>query len=149
MASPQVRPGIARYCARPIKPAAAGNWLEALGQSYHRLGGAEHEISITTHDPRQAIEHTALRLLVKIEQHVAAEHHIEYPEMGEIADQVEPSELDHGADAGRDLPIVIGLREILEQKGDRQPALHFELAVDPRPCALQHLAAKIRCNDLD
>src|SRR6516162_3269314 len=115
MASPQVRPGIARYCARPIKPAAAGNRLEGLGQSYHRLGGAEHEISITIHDPRQAIEHTALRLLVKIEQHVAAEHHIEYPEMGELVDQVEPAKLDHGADAGRDLPIITGLRETLAE----------------------------------
>ena len=71
---------IGRVEAAPVR-----HRLEAVGQADHRLGRAEHEIAVALGDARDAVEHADLGLLVEIDQHVAAEHHVERAEMREIA----------------------------------------------------------------
>ena len=56
-----------------------------------------------------AVEHADLGLLIEIDQHVAAEHHVEAAEAGEIGQQIERPVLHHGADVRRDLPGVADL----------------------------------------
>ena len=51
-----------------------------------------------------AFEDVGLGVLVEIDQHVAAEDHVEGAEMGEVLQQVELAVLHHGADVGIELP---------------------------------------------
>ena len=57
--------------------------------------------------------------------------------------------LHHAADLRSDFPELADLREIFDQQGDRQPALHFELAVEARFGLLEHLGRKIGGEQLD
>ena len=123
--------------------------LEAVDQPDHGLRRAEHQIAVARRGAGHAVEHVDLGLLVEIDQHVAAEDHVEQAELGKVAEQVELAVFDHGAQLRRDLPQLADLGEMADQKLNRQPALHLELAVDPKPCLLQHLAGEIGRQNVD
>ena len=53
---------------------------------------------------RKAVEDVGLGVLVEIDQHVAAEDHVERAEVGKILQQVQLAVLHHGADVGIELP---------------------------------------------
>ena len=97
----------------------------------------------------QALEDAGLGVLVEIDQHVAAEDHVESAEMGEILQQIELPMLHHGADIGIELPELADLREMLDQQLDRQAALHLELAEDAGLGFFQHRLRQIGRDDLD
>ena len=69
--------------------------------------------------------------------------------MRKVRQKIERLELHHAAQVGRDLPALANLREILDQHRDRQPALHFELAVDARLRLLQHLGREVGGDNVD
>ena len=102
--------------------------------------------SSTLRDP---VEDAGLGVLVEIDQDVAAEHHVEGAEMGEILQQVELPVLDHGADIGIELPQLAGLGEMLDQHLDRQAALHLELAEDAGLGLFQHALRDVGRDNLD
>src|SRR5262249_43822399 len=58
---------------------------ERLGETDHRLGGAEHQEAVGLEHLGDAVEHADLGLLIEIDQHAAAEHDVEIAEMGEVA----------------------------------------------------------------
>ena len=113
---------------------------EGVRQPDHGLGGAEHDRASRVEGAGEAAQHVGLRGGVEIDQHVAAEDDVEGAELGEALEQVELPELDHGADRRRELPVVAGLGEVLQEKRDRQAALDLELAVESAPRPLEHLA---------
>src|SRR5207249_11586692 len=129
--------------ARRVEAAALRVWLELLGEADHGLGGAQHEIAVALDLTRQTIKHNDLVILVEVDQHIAAEHDVEYAKRPEIIEQVERPELHRGADLGRKVPAVTDLREMFDQELDRQPALNLELAVDAGLGLLQHLGREI------
>src|SRR5262245_20024381 len=65
-----------------IEAAFVSERLECLCQADHRLRCAQHQKSVFRHLPRDAIEHGSLVLLVEIDQHIPAEHHVELAEHG-------------------------------------------------------------------
>src|SRR6516225_3854294 len=132
-----------------VQSAAVRDRFEAFGQSDDGLGCTEHQITVTIQILRQTVKNADLRRLVEIDEHVAAEHHVEYAELRKIADQVKHSKLYHRANVGSDLPIFVDLLEILEQQHDRQPALYFELAVNCGSRSAQSLVGNVGCEDLD
>ena len=62
--------------------------LKRIRQADDRFGGTEHEITIALHDIGRTAEHVALGLLIKIQEHIAAEHDVEDAEMREIASRL-------------------------------------------------------------
>ena len=64
-----------------VEAALVGDRLEAIGQPDHGLGGAEHQKAVALGDVGDALEHADLGRLIEIDQHVAAEHHVEPAEM--------------------------------------------------------------------
>src|SRR5260221_562921 len=130
-----------------IEPTLVGNELEAACETDDGLGPAKRQEAVTLGDVGDAIEHRGFGGLIEIDQHVAAEHHIESAEMRKVVEQVERRELHHAADLRRDLPHLADLREILDQHQRRQAALHFELGVDAALGLLQHLFRDVGGDD--
>src|SRR3546814_959608 len=106
--------------------------LESIGDTEHSLGTAEIEEAVGRHDLSNATQHLALGGLVEVDQHVAAEHHVELPEHRRIVEQIERLVGDHAADFLADAPLLAFLGEMLHQQSARQAALHLELRVDER-----------------
>src|SRR3546814_2670966 len=111
--------------------------LESIGDTEHSLGTAEIEEAVGRHDLSNATQHLALGGLVEVDQHVAAEHHVELPEHRRIVEQIERLVGDHAADFLADAPLLAFLGEMLHQQSDRQAALHLELRVEAFLCLLQ------------
>jgi hypothetical protein len=59
-----------------IEAALVRNGREAVGQPHHCLGRAEHEIAVGRGDLRKPVEEIDIRLLVEIDEDVAAEDQI-------------------------------------------------------------------------
>src|ERR1700694_5311993 len=51
--------------------------FEILREAHHRLGGSEHQIAVGSKRVREAAKNLLLRLLIEIDQHIAAEDYIE------------------------------------------------------------------------
>src|SRR5262249_6094345 len=145
----RLRRRLARRPVRHVEAALLGQRFERVGQADDGLGRAQHEKAVRSHDLGKTLEHVDLGLLVEIDQHVAAEHHVERAELREIVQQVERLVLHHRAQLGDDLPRLADLREILDQHLNRQPALDLELAVDAGLGFLQDLRREIRPENLD
>src|SRR3546814_10894107 len=96
--------------------------LESIGDTEHSLGTAEIEEAVGRHDLSNATQHLALGGLVEVDQHVAAEHHVELPEHRRIVEQIERLVGDHAADFLADAPLLAFLGEMLHQQSDRQAA---------------------------
>src|SRR3546814_10538504 len=84
----------------------ARNHLESIGDTEHSLGTAEIEEAVGRHDLSNATQHLALGGLVEVDQHVAAEHHVELPEHRRIVEQIERLVGDHAADFLADAPLL-------------------------------------------
>ena len=52
---------------------------------------------------------SAFEVGVEVDQHIAAIDDVELAEAAEIVDEIEVAEVDHGADLGRDLPLIADL----------------------------------------
>src|SRR5262249_26094547 len=87
--------------------------------------------------------------LVEIDQHIATEHDVEQPEMIEVAEQIELTELYHGADGGRDFPVIAAPSEIFQQESDREAALYLELIVAPGLRLGQSILRQVRREDVN
>src|SRR5204862_2607266 len=87
-----------------IKPAPVGIWLEGIGDADHGFSRAQRQYAIGFEYLCDALEDMGLGVLVEIDQHVAAEDHVEGAEVGEVLQQVELLVLHHGADVGIELP---------------------------------------------
>ena len=122
---------------------------ELVGNTQYRFRTAQEQHAVIGHQLGNFLQNLALGRLIKINQHVAAEHHIEMAERGQAVQQVVVLVLNHRADFRLDLPLVILLVEILDQQRDRQAALHLELGIEPLFGLLQDLAGNIRADDLD
>src|SRR5262249_25621605 len=134
---------------RSIKSATVHHWAEAVGQTNHRLGSTKDEKSIALHCARHAIKDGGLGPLIEIDQHIATEHDIEQPEMIEVAEQIELPELHHGADSGRDFPVVAALPEIFQEESDREAALYLELIVASGLRLGQGILRQVSRDDVD
>src|SRR5947209_3053205 len=80
------RRSVARSAVRGVDPTPLGHRREAVGQSEHGLGRSEQEVAVMLGNPGDALEHGSLGLPVEIDQHVAAEHHVEEAETREISE---------------------------------------------------------------
>ena len=110
---------------------------------------AEHERAVRHKARGQQFQHLHLGRHVEIDQDVAAEDHVEAAELVVALQQVVLLELDHRADALRDLPFVADLLEMLQQHLDRQAALDLELAVDAGAGLFQNLCGDVGPQNLD
>src|SRR3546814_7456718 len=72
-------------------------------------------------------QHLAVGGLVEVDQHVAAEHHVELPEHRRIVEQIERLVGDHAADFLADAPLLAFLGEMLHQQSDRSEEHTSEL----------------------
>ena len=133
----------------PVKAAAFRTGFEGFAQPDHRFRRTQHQEPVRLRYPGEAVEDVDLGILVEIDQHVAAEHHIENSELGKIVQQIEVPVLDHGANLGVDLPELSGPPEVLDQHLDWQATLHLELAVDSGPGFFQNLPGKIGGDDFN
>jgi hypothetical protein len=113
------------------------------------LRRAEHEITVRSKPIGKARKHRAFRHIVEIDQHVAAEDHVEDPEPVATVEQVVHAEGDGAANLRADLPDIADLLEIFHQQRDRQPSLNFELAILPFARFRQRLLDEIRGDDFD
>src|SRR5262245_19467441 len=59
-----------------IQAALVRNNHEAVGQPHHRFGRAKYEIAVPGDGLCKPLEEIDLRLLIEIDEHVAAEDHI-------------------------------------------------------------------------
>src|SRR5436190_7741655 len=104
----------ARDNVRSIKAATVYHGLERGNQSHHRFRRAQHEITVSRDHLRDALKHTALHVLLKIQEHIPAEDDIKNAELRQLPNQVQRSKLHHGSDRRRDLPTLADLGQILE-----------------------------------
>src|ERR1700730_2856844 len=70
--------------ARPVETAALRKGLEDVGQPDHRFGCSQHEEPVRFVRLGEAVENVDLGVLIEVDQNVAAEDHIEDPELGKI-----------------------------------------------------------------
>ena len=112
--------------------------FKAIAQAYRGFRSAEDEIAVARWRSGQAAKHITLRILVEIDQDVPAQDHVEGSKRRKIRKKIEVVIFNHGANLRSDLPLLAELREIFDEQLNRQPALHFELAVQPLPRATQH-----------
>src|SRR6266851_630068 len=129
--------------ARPIETAAFRIGFEDVGQPDHRFGCSQHEEPVRFGRLGEAVENVDLGVLIEVDQNVAAENHIEDPELGKILQQIQLPMLNHGADIGVDLPEFSGLLEVFDEHLDREAALDLELTVDSRPGLLEDLLRSV------
>ena len=75
----------------------------------------------------------------QIDQNIPTKNYVKRSERREIRNEIEAAEFDLGTNFRSDPPKVGGLREILNQKLNRQAALHLGLAVKASPRPIQYL----------
>jgi drug/metabolite transporter (DMT)-like permease len=63
-----------------VQAAPVGHRPETRGQADHGLGAAEHQEAVALRDVGNTFEHVDLGDLIEVDQHIAAEHHVEAPE---------------------------------------------------------------------
>jgi hypothetical protein len=103
--------------------------LEDVGQPDHRLRRTQRKEAVRLGRLGEAIEYVDLGILIEIDQDVAAEDHVEDPELGKIVQQIQLPVLNHGANVGIDLPEFSDLPEVFDKHLDREAALDLELTV--------------------
>ena len=113
-----------------VEPPPLRKGLEGIGNPDDGFGGAQRQYAVGFDRPCKAIEYRGLGVLIEIDQDVAAEDHVEGPEMGKILQQIQLPVLDHRADIGIKLPELSGLLEIFDEHLSLEPALDLELAKD-------------------
>ena len=65
---------------RAIQSAPVGNRPKTPGQADHGLGTAKHQEAVALRHVGDALKHVNLGRLIEVDQHVAAEHHVEASE---------------------------------------------------------------------
>src|SRR5262249_24327665 len=80
---------VPRNSIRHIQSTLVGQRFERVREADHSLGGAEHQIAIVRHLPRDTVEHGNLGVLIEVDQDVPTEHHIESAQRREIIEQIE------------------------------------------------------------
>ncbi len=87
--------------------------LKSVVGDLDQVAGIVKVVGFVASDPsftgQPQVVNGASELLGEIDQHVAAEDHVERAEMGEVLQQIELAELHHRADVGIELPELADL----------------------------------------
>src|SRR5690606_16377623 len=116
---------------------------------HNGFGSAEHEIPVRRHLPGDPVEHVDFRLLIKVNQHVAAEYDVVFSESDQAVEKIELPPLNHRTKICVDLPEISLLREVFQQHLDRQAALDFELAIDACPRPFEYFVRQIGSKNVE